>query len=108
MARGTCTDCGRKHIAQAMILMDEAAMGYPHHADYAMGHLAEAESETRAEHPELATAIRAARMGWMHDAVEPNFDSLILLARAVAGIHDSFDPKNSKGFAVAEAPSDPD
>jgi len=106
MARGTCLDCVRKHIAQAAILMDEAALGYPHHRWFAAGHLAEAESESRGEYPGLAQFIRVARLGIMTSAREPNFDDLILHVCRVDdpnGRDLRQDPQNSKTFAAVHS-----
>ncbi len=60
--RTTCIDCAIKHLAQAEILLTEAAMGYPRHKWLAMGHLAEAEAELIAKQPALAHDIRQARI----------------------------------------------
>lgn len=59
--RPTCYNCARKHLAQADILMMEAAMGYPIHAWYAMGHMAEAADELVDECPAYANYIREER-----------------------------------------------
>jgi tetratricopeptide (TPR) repeat protein len=67
MSRETCLDCVRKHLAQASVLMDEAALGYPHHRWYAYGHLAEAESESRREYPEFSKEVRECRVQIMHN-----------------------------------------
>lgn len=44
-ARNPCPKCVEKHLAQAVILMQEAENGYPEHKLLAVGHLAEAEAE---------------------------------------------------------------
>jgi hypothetical protein len=59
--RPTCYSCARKHLAQADILMMEAAMGYPIHAWYAMGHMSEAADELIDECPQYAEVIREQR-----------------------------------------------
>jgi hypothetical protein len=59
--RPVCLNCARKHLAQASILMSEAAQGYPLHAWLAMGHMAEAADELVAEYPEMANVIREHR-----------------------------------------------
>lgn len=59
--RPTCLNCARKHLAQADILMMEAAMGYPLHAWYAMGHMAEASDELVDDYPDMANEIREVR-----------------------------------------------
>ena len=60
--RKSCVDCAIKHLSQAEILLEEAALGYPQHKYLAMGHLAEAESELLDECPEFARNIRTARL----------------------------------------------
>jgi hypothetical protein len=62
MSRPQCSGCFRKHLSQAIILMDEAYNGYPIHRCLAMGHLAEAESEMRTLNPELAKKVRCLRL----------------------------------------------
>ncbi len=59
--RPTCTFCARKHLAQAAILVGEAAMGYPEHLWLAIGHMAEAAEELIASFPEMANEIRGHR-----------------------------------------------
>jgi hypothetical protein len=59
--RPTCTYCARKHLAQALILMQEAVQGYPEHRWLAIGHLAEAADELLKIHPEMAHKIRRER-----------------------------------------------
>lgn len=61
MTREVCRECVLKHIAQAIVLVDEAINGYPEHRYLAIGHLAEAESECIAGYPELANEIRLVR-----------------------------------------------
>jgi hypothetical protein len=119
-----------RHIAQAIILMQESRLGYKFHRWFASGHLAiaesmmltddpsrdvetlrscrldimsgnttdlrdwlapryhrtmavahlmEAESESRREHPELASAIRKGRIDIETGHDEPNFDYLCRL-----------------------------
>jgi hypothetical protein len=59
--RPTCTYCARKHLAQALILMQEAVQGYPEHRWLAIGHLAEAADELLKIYPEMAHKIRRER-----------------------------------------------
>ncbi len=61
--RPTCTFCARKHLAQASILVNEAAMGYPAHLWLAIGHMAEASEELISTYPDMANQIRVARKG---------------------------------------------
>ena len=60
--RETCSDCAKKHISQATILLSEAEMGYPHHRAFALGHLAEASDELVKEYPQQANKIRERRI----------------------------------------------
>jgi hypothetical protein len=109
MSRGSCLDCARKHIAQAMILMDEAALGYPFHRWYAAGHLAEAESERRGEYPELARKIRTARLACMdRRRRELNFDDLIREACLLDGGPGAEDLAQDEASSKRFAPPDPD
>jgi hypothetical protein len=63
--RPTCTDCARKHLAQAIVLLGEAHLGYPEHRWLAIGHLAEASDETVADYPDIAEDIRSERLKLM-------------------------------------------
>ena len=63
--RDSCTDCCRKHLAQAMVLILEANKGYPLHAWLAVGHMAEAEDEMLERYPEIANDIRNQRLKLM-------------------------------------------
>jgi hypothetical protein len=81
--------------------MDEAALGYPHHRWLAVGHLAEAESESLREQPQLSAAIRACRIEIMTGKRETNcIEELIRKACVLAGdVSDLADsPLNSKRF----------
>ena len=66
IVRDGCMDCVKKHLAQAIILMQEVLQGYsedPHmHKWLAIGHLAEAADEALADNPELANEIRNLRL----------------------------------------------
>jgi len=65
--RASCLDCVRKHLSQAEVLMDEAKLGYPEHKWLAVGHLAEASSESLKEYPALSEEIRKHRIAYMKD-----------------------------------------
>jgi len=65
--RKTCLDCTRKHLSQAAVLMEEALQGYPDHRWLAVGHLAEASTESLDQYPDLAKEIRAHRVAYMND-----------------------------------------
>ncbi len=43
--RPACAHCARKHLAQALVLLNESRQGYPLHFWLAIGHLAEASDE---------------------------------------------------------------
>lgn len=62
--RMSCLECVRKHIGEAEISMEEAFMGYPHHAVWAVGSFSHAASESIKAFPELAARIRAARIAF--------------------------------------------
>ena len=61
--RKSCMKCTKKHLGQAIVLMMECEQGYALHRWLAVGHLAEAESESIATRPDLAIQIRDARLG---------------------------------------------
>ena len=63
--RETCLFCASKHIAQAIVLVTESCLGYPLHLWLAIGHLAEAESETCSVFPLLSQQIRYVRLSLM-------------------------------------------
>jgi len=85
MSRQSCIYCVLKHIGQASVLLDESKLGYPFHKWYAIGHLAEAESESLDERPELSEVIRNFRTEIMRtdkepDYKEPSIDDLMMQA----------------------------
>jgi hypothetical protein len=105
--RKPCADCCRKHLASAMVLLDEAHLGYPVHRWIAVGHLQEAESESIGWNYEFAKKIRACRLEVMksHAASFTHcIEDLLIEACILAGeIEDvQFDPNNSKVFDLAE------
>jgi hypothetical protein len=59
--RPYCADCARKHLAQAIVLLQEARQGYPSHIWLAIGHMAEAEAEIEGLYRDIATTIRECR-----------------------------------------------
>lgn len=66
-ARPPCSDCTRKHIAQAIVLINEAHQGYPAHRWLAIGHLAEAADESIGKWPAVARVLREERLKLMDD-----------------------------------------
>lgn len=61
MIRQSCLLCVLKHLGQAAALFAEARLGYPLHRFLAIGHMAEAESESL-EWPGIAASIREERI----------------------------------------------
>jgi len=57
-----CAKCSSKHIAQAIVLLNESKLGYPIHKWLAIGHLAEAEAEIESKYPKFAQKIREVRL----------------------------------------------
>ena len=110
MSRKSCIYCVLKHIAQAAALLDESRLGYPFHKWYAVGHLAEAESESRDDWPELAQKIRDFRLEIMRidkglEWKEPSSDLLIMEACAFGDVQDDIildNKKNSKQIIVKD------
>ena len=60
-ARQPCAHCAKKHLCQAMVLLDESMNGYPEHRWMAIGHVAEAESEIAGLYADIAGMLREAR-----------------------------------------------
>ena len=83
-------------MAQASILMDESYLGYPHHKCYAIGHLAEAESEALLDYPKLSLEIREMRVKLIEKIEEPNFDHILIKICKMAGDDYKLHPLNSK------------
>lgn len=79
--RPVCLFCVSKHIAQAIVLVTEATLGYPEHIWLAVGHLAEAETESVSEFPELADKIREVRLALMGQEGTFQHDSLMTLLK---------------------------
>lgn len=66
--RPTCLDCVRKHLAQSIILLQEAENPeYKAQLWLGIGHLAEAESESMSSYPDLSNTIRDHRLAIMAD-----------------------------------------
>jgi hypothetical protein len=59
--RPSCVECCMKHIGTAIVLLEEAANGYPAHRWLAAGELNEAANETLRDFPEVAKEIREYR-----------------------------------------------
>jgi len=59
--RKPCAHCSKKHLSQAMVLLDESINGYPEHRWMAAGHIAEAESEIAGLYSDVAEKLRGAR-----------------------------------------------
>jgi len=96
--RDSCDICTLKHLGQAAVLCEESVR-YPHHMDLAIGHMAEAEAESRFDYPNVEEKIREARVAWANNRIEPNFDDLIIYVRIQVGRHDLYAADNNKHFA---------
>ena len=57
----TCLNCVIKHVGRAFGFLEEASLGYPHHALLAIGDLSLAESEAYRNYFEIAQKIRETR-----------------------------------------------
>ena len=76
--RPYCADCSRKHLAQAIVLLQEARQGYPSHVWLAIGHMAEAEAEIEGLYRDVALLIRDCRKKVEQDpSYAPNLMGLI-------------------------------
>jgi len=60
--RSTCPDCGRKHIAEAIVSLGEARLGYLDHVWLAIGQLSHAEQELIERFPDIALYLREQRI----------------------------------------------
>lgn len=65
--RPTCLNCARKHLAKALINMNEALLGYPTFHWLAIGHMSEAEDELLARYASEAIKIRDHRKNYEED-----------------------------------------
>lgn len=83
--RPSCLDCCRKHLGQAIVLLQESEFSeYAHHFWLGLGHLAEAESESLSSYPGFAKQLRDIRLAMMADrdylpAITELFDDLDML-----------------------------
>lgn len=84
--RESCLACVLKHLSEAVVLMTEAKLGYPCHKWYAVGHMAEAESESIMDFPQVANRIREFRLAYINGE-KVNMDVLI---DWVAGIYENY------------------
>jgi hypothetical protein len=97
--RVACWNCVRKHLAQALILIEEARMGYPLHKWLAIGHMAEASSECLEVDDLFANKIRDLRKLYEEHDVPP---AIMLLLEEV----DTLEAKTPGpgAFGVPEVP----
>lgn len=86
--RPSCSECLEKHLGAAMVLLAEAETEYPEHRLLAVGHLHEAEEESRAAWPEISLAIRQARKDLQQQNITPDFYELARLLQFEDGIED--------------------
>ncbi len=64
-----------KHLGAALVLIDKVNDGYTAHRLLAIGHLFQAQVESR-QWPELSQAIREARREYQRNGTPPPFDQL--------------------------------
>ena len=84
--RPSCQECCEKHIGAAMVLLSEIKNGYPHYL-LAVGHLHEAEEESRDAWPDLAASIRTTRKELQTTGTVPDWDGITgMMERAPARI----------------------
>ena len=62
--RKSCLECVCKHLGSAAVYIEETELGYPNYFGFAYGELAHAASESFADYPDLAWAIREHRIRW--------------------------------------------
>lgn len=65
--RKPCPACSRKHLGQAIVLLQESLQGYPEHRWLAVGHIAEAEAEIFGVYSDIAHRLREVRNQMMND-----------------------------------------
>lgn len=94
--RESCLECILKHLGEATVLMTEVELGYPWHKWYAVGHLAEAESESIMDFPEIAKKIREFRLAYMKGE-KVDMDILI---DWIIGIYEEHEKKNKKSNTI--------
>lgn len=82
--RPSCPDCARKHLAQAVVLLQEAQQGYPEHRWLAIGHLGEAADEIIQALPQVAASIREHRKRLEVDPAYPVPGMLLIEAIGLA------------------------
>ena len=68
--RPSCLDCARKHLAKALININESLLGYPAHRWLAIGNMSEAEDELVIRYKQQALMIREHRKAYEQD---PNY-----------------------------------
>ena len=89
--RPTCLNCARKHLAKALINMNEYRLGYPTFVWLAIGHLSEAEDELITRYPEQAYEIREHRK-----ALEDDHTYLVPILETIDALTDLFDREVQK------------
>jgi hypothetical protein len=99
--RESCSNCAKKHLTQAIILLSESKKGYPKHRALALGHMAEAEDELIKEYPKQANKIRASRVKMEGNLkYDDNLDKLFDMVDKECDIcnlgHDHSQPKTIK------------
>ena len=79
ISRDACPDCTRKHLAQAMINLQESINGHPELRWIAIGHIAEAETEIKDLYPTVSYSLN---IHWKRMMKDKNFipDLQIIIA----------------------------
>jgi len=105
-----CWDCTRKHLAGALVFMEETYAGYPEHRWLAVGDLLHAERESRSVNADFADRVRMCRVGIMSGYEQSKafagciFD-LIVMACKLSGEDDIIKhrtPGSSKRYDIIE------
>jgi hypothetical protein len=71
------------------VLLDESRLGYPEHFWLAIGHLAEAESESLEDYPDIAQTIREHRTALIADSNYPF--NVVKLIGEIDGVRNTID-----------------
>lgn len=83
--RRSCRECVEKHLGAARVLLSEVE-NYPDHRLLVIGHLHEAEDESR-EWPMLHEAIRQARKAYQTEGTIPDWKRLYALIPGMVELH---------------------
>lgn len=82
--RSSCLECVMKHVSTAMVYMQEAKLGYPHHKFYAIGELVHAEYEILDRDQGIANVLRVYRRQYFDTDIYPFEEVITLLCEEFA------------------------